>query len=140
MRTKRACHPYPSPPRAEQPPLRQSQFFYLKKFFRELLAALQGLRDLSSPARDQTCALGSESRVLTTGLPGESPEPVLSATCQDRAVQLGQWIRMPGQRRQLLPAFFLAAPGPRGCPGCGEGRGPRRRDQERGSTSCRNRV
>ena len=28
--------------------------------------------DLSSPTRDQTCALGNESAVLTTGIPGNS--------------------------------------------------------------------
>ena len=45
-------------------------FTYMLLFF---LAEPRGLWDPNFPTRDQTLALGSESRVLNTGPPGKSP-------------------------------------------------------------------
>ena len=44
------------------------------------LAALHGLQALSSSNRDRTCALGSETAVLTTGPPGNSHHHQLFST------------------------------------------------------------
>ena len=44
----------------------------LKAFF--FLAAWHGMQDLNSVTRDRTCTLYLEAKVLTTGLPGKSPE------------------------------------------------------------------
>ena len=45
-----------------------------------LLAVLHSLQDLSSSSREQTCALDSESAVLTTGPPGNSHHHQLFST------------------------------------------------------------
>ena len=47
-----------------------SSFYLAAIFF--FLATRYGMQDLSSPTRDQTHALSSESTVLTTGPPGKS--------------------------------------------------------------------
>ena len=52
---------------------------FLQKWFHALFYFKpRGLQDLRSPTRDQTYALGSEGRVLTYGLPGNSPEVILN--------------------------------------------------------------
>lgn len=61
------------------------------------------------------------------------PEPTLSPTCWDRAVQPGQWICLPGSRRQLLSPFSLSAEGPQAVLGMGRSEGPQRCDQGRGA-------
>ena len=52
---------------------------YLKRlfFWWGWVAALQGMRDLSSPTRDQTCARCGGSAVLTAGRPGNSQKRFL---------------------------------------------------------------
>ena len=57
----------------------------LQKWFHALFYFnTRGLQDLSSPTRDWTCALGSEARVLTYGLPGNSPEVILNQSSLQR--------------------------------------------------------
>ena len=58
---------------------------FLQKWFHALFYFKpRGLQDLSSPTRDRTYALGSEGRVLTYGLPGNSPEAILNQSSLQR--------------------------------------------------------
>ena len=71
-------------------------------FFLYFLAMSQGIWDLSSLTRDQTCnPLHWKHRVLTTGLPGKSLNPFLSSFKMLHGVIFTLFLKM--MTREIFP-------------------------------------